>query len=123
MEQLAALDPDSLYVRTYLYGGLGNQLFQCAAGRSLAARVGARLDLDVSSYRRPDEYRRFCLDGFAIDADVMDDDSPPLPNFDRPGKSISMPLRRWIAKHGGGGLGSGRSANRSDRSKVSRFPE
>src|SRR5260370_37437561 len=101
MEQLAALDPDSLYVRTYLYGGLGNQLFQCAAGRSLAARVGARLVLDVSSYRRPNEYRRFCLDGFAIDADVMDDDSPPLPNFDRPGKSIFMPLRIWLAEHGG----------------------
>ena len=100
MEQLAALDPDSLYVRTYLYGGLGNQLFQCAAGRSLAARVGARLVLDVSSYRRPDEYRRFCLDGFAIDADVMDDDSPPLPNFDRPGG----PLRgyRQIVQTGQG---------------------
>jgi hypothetical protein len=123
MEQLAALDPDSLYVRTYLYGGLGNQLFQCAAGRSLAARVGARLVLDVSSYRRPDEYRRFCLDDFAIDADVMDHDSPPLPNFDRPGKSIFMPLRLWIAKHGGWRTASRISPNRRDRSRFPLFQE
>lgn len=50
-------------------GGLGNQLFQYAAGRSLAARTGARLQLDTSFYDRG-RHRSFALDRFPIDADI-----------------------------------------------------
>jgi hypothetical protein len=35
---------------TYLMGGLGNQMFQYAVGRSLALRTGARLKLDIGYF-------------------------------------------------------------------------
>lgn len=35
-----------------IHGGLGNQMFQYAAGRALALRVGAVLRLDVSHFFR-----------------------------------------------------------------------
>jgi hypothetical protein len=38
-------------VITQIYGGLGNQLFQYAAGRSLAAREGAELWLDLGLFQ------------------------------------------------------------------------
>jgi Glycosyl transferase family 11 len=55
---------------TRLLGGLGNQLFQYAAGRALAARHGTRLLLDIAAF---DAYplRRYRLDRFEIDADVL----------------------------------------------------
>jgi hypothetical protein len=37
---------------TRLYGGLGNQLFQYAAGRSLAHHLGTTLKLDISAFRK-----------------------------------------------------------------------
>ena len=46
-------------------GGLGNQLFQYAAGRALADRLGVELMLDTSSYRR-NTYRNFNLLEFRI---------------------------------------------------------
>jgi len=39
-------------VITHLCGGLGNQLFQFAAGRALAARLGRQLYVDASDYAR-----------------------------------------------------------------------
>lgn len=52
---------------TQLHGGLGNQLFQYAAGRAIALRTGSPLKLDVSrlgrAYQRP-----FQLDVFDLDA-------------------------------------------------------
>jgi hypothetical protein len=42
-----------MHVITCLGGGLGNQLFQYAAGRSLATRTGSRLILDDSRIRAP----------------------------------------------------------------------
>lgn len=39
-------------VITHLCGGLGNQLFQFAAGRALAARLGRPLFVDASDYAR-----------------------------------------------------------------------
>jgi hypothetical protein len=39
-------------VITHLFGGLGNQLFQFAAGRALAARLGRPLFVDASDYSR-----------------------------------------------------------------------
>lgn len=53
-----------------LKGGLGNQLFEYAAGRALALRTGARLVLDTrTGFARDRVYRRsYELDGFPIAA-------------------------------------------------------
>ncbi|HEX8912732.1 MAG TPA: alpha-1,2-fucosyltransferase [Humisphaera sp.] len=60
-----------------LHGGLGNQLFQYAAARALAARRRAELRLDVSHFQskqRPDELaqfsRSFKLRHFHVDAAI-----------------------------------------------------
>lgn len=57
---------------TKLYGGLGNQMFQYAAGRNLAIKNKVRLMLDISHY---DEYpqlnRKFELDHFSLPADIQ----------------------------------------------------
>lgn len=50
-----------------LEGGLGNQLFQYAAGRSLTLATGRDLLLDTSAYRA-DRLRAYQLDHFAIAA-------------------------------------------------------
>lgn len=57
----------SVTVRTS--GGLGNQLFQYAVGRSLAISRGTKLVLDASFYD-PRRHRRFELDQFPIQAEV-----------------------------------------------------
>jgi Glycosyl transferase family 11 len=49
---------------TRLTGGLGNQMFQFAAGYALSLRRGVRLELDTSSYAR-DALRVFELSAFA----------------------------------------------------------
>lgn len=58
-------------VATRMLGGLGNQLFQYAAGRALAARLKAELILDCT--KRPGPNRPFVLDRCAIDASVVRD--------------------------------------------------
>lgn len=50
-----------------LRGGLGNQLFQYAAGRALASHRGVELKLDLYTYTRH-PYRKFELGIFNIDA-------------------------------------------------------
>ncbi len=50
-----------------LRGGLGNQLFQYAAGRALAAHHRVELKLDLYTYTKH-PYRKFELDKFNIDA-------------------------------------------------------
>lgn len=50
-----------------LRGGLGNQLFQYAAGRALAAHHSVELKLDLHTYSKH-PYRKFELDKFNIDA-------------------------------------------------------
>lgn len=52
-----------------LQGGLGNQMFQYAAGRALALRVGAELKLDVASYERS-TLRSYALGPFPIRAGI-----------------------------------------------------
>jgi hypothetical protein len=52
-----------------LSGGLGNQMFQYATGRAVAARSGVPLKLDVTAFVR-DDNRAFALDGFRIAATV-----------------------------------------------------
>ena len=56
-------------VATQLLGGLGNQLFQYAAGRALAQRLGAPLVLDCTS--RYAEFRPIVLGRLAIDAEIV----------------------------------------------------
>ena len=55
---------------TRLRGGLGNQMFQYAFGRTMALRQGAPLLLDVSHYSTAGA-RRFELDAFAISSDAI----------------------------------------------------
>ena len=50
-----------------LSGGLGNQMFQYAAGRSLAIRIGAPLALDLSWFGGQST-RQFALSPFRIEA-------------------------------------------------------
>lgn len=51
-----------------MIGGLGNQLFQYAAGRALAHKHGTRLKLDTFALdQRP--FRAYCLDNFNISAE------------------------------------------------------
>ena len=61
----------SVRVATRMLGGLGNQLFQYAAGRALAARLGARLVLDCTTSSGAE--RPFVLDRYPIDADIVRD--------------------------------------------------
>jgi Glycosyl transferase family 11 len=58
-------------IATQLLGGLGNQLFQYAAGRALAERLGARLVLD--STPRYEQFRPIVLGRLAIDAEIVND--------------------------------------------------
>lgn len=53
---------------TRLRGGLGNQMFQYAAGRALALRTGAELKLDLGSYERS-SLRSYALGPFPIQAE------------------------------------------------------
>src|SRR5580765_3225429 len=63
-------EQNHMHIITCLGGGLGNQLFQYAAGRSLAARTGARLMMDGSRIQAPGGYR-YVLGNFAIDAELV----------------------------------------------------
>jgi hypothetical protein len=59
-----------------LRGGLGNQLFQYAAGRSLAARSNVPLLLDTKSSFVSDPYQRcYALKGFKLSNKVFEVDS------------------------------------------------
>jgi len=57
-----------------LQGGIGNQLFQYAAGYALARRHGCPLAFDLSKYER-DKIRFYALDEFNIPQNLI---SPPL---------------------------------------------
>ncbi|MCK4738502.1 MAG: alpha-1,2-fucosyltransferase [Deltaproteobacteria bacterium] len=50
---------------TKLYGGLGNQLFQYATGRSLAERHGVELKMDISFFQKQ-SLRGYALGAFNI---------------------------------------------------------
>src|SRR5262245_15997261 len=80
-----------------LNGGLGNQLFQFAAGRSLAERCGARLILDATAFTLAQERRKFALGPYPIAAQVTHDGytfppTRPLVILPRPGGRAKQPL-------------------------------
>lgn len=81
-----------------LSGGLGNQMFQYATGRSLALESNAELQLDLSWYAGRKE-RTFSLSDFSIQGQVK------MP-FDALPASIqtleSRIARRWFSKRSGG---------------------
>jgi hypothetical protein len=65
------MTPTQARVATRMLGGLGNQLFQYAAGRALATRLGTQLILDCSATVGAE--RPFVLDRYPIDAAVVRD--------------------------------------------------
>jgi hypothetical protein len=62
-------------VSVELMGGLGNQMFQYAAGHALARRTGAALRLDLSHFAQSSK-RRYLLDCFAVPAPVAQEPPP-----------------------------------------------
>src|SRR5690606_27097943 len=65
-----------------IFGGLGNQMFQYAAGRALANRLGCRLQLDTRHYDRLKTFP-YGLGGFAIDAIIGTSRTLPPTKSDR----------------------------------------
>src|SRR5579871_4832357 len=68
-----------------LMGGLGNQMFQYAAGKALAERHGVRLALDLSGFRNY-PLRSFLLDRLCVpeaDLAIVSEDGRPAGNFAR----------------------------------------
>jgi hypothetical protein len=80
-----------------LKGGLGNQMFQYAAGRALSIRTGAPLLLDMGSYE-PRQAGMYALDGLQIQAEPA---APEQLKAFQPGifgkalnRLLPLPLRR-----------------------------
>jgi hypothetical protein len=74
-----------------LAGGLGNQMFQYAAGRAVADRLGVDLGLDLRPLRAHDS-RPYGLDAFAVRA-------TPIPDRELAGVHGSRSWR-WHVRHG-----------------------
>ena len=58
---------------TRIIGGLGNQMFQYALGRSLALQSGQELKLDLSGFAKY-PLRKFKLDNFALDVRIANEE-------------------------------------------------
>lgn len=69
-----------------LKDGLGNQLFQYAAGRSLAEKKKTKLKLDISHYK-VNKVRTYSLHHFAIQEDFITDN-----------EKLMLRARNWISK-------------------------
>jgi hypothetical protein len=79
-----------------IYSGLGNQLFQYAAGRSLAKRTGTRLRFDLSFIsHEPD--RPYVLGDFHIRAEVFDGERRDLTFMDDREAEAAYARERWGA--------------------------
>lgn len=88
IEALLSNDRPSVIVR--LFGGLGNQMFQYAMARALAARNGCPLLLEAKSGFARDAYRRkYGLDAFTIE----ECHAPHQPSY----VGISGRIRRNVA--------------------------
>lgn len=84
-------------IATHCKGGLGNQLFQYAAGRALALRHGVELVIDPSWYGHDVNMRavqrNFDLPAFRINARVLR--APELGEFGLP--STGRRVHHWLA--------------------------
>jgi hypothetical protein len=97
-----------VYVVSHLLGGLGNQLFQYAAGRALADRLGASLVLDATAFRTGYCQRPFELDRYPIQATVAlrgfrkgpREGVVPLPDSAAPAERALRLVRRVVAGEG-----------------------
>lgn len=76
-----------------LQGGLGNQLFEYAAGLALAKRLDAELCLDISSYDDP-RARHYALAPFGLPERVERRDTTPLPRGGWPDRMYRAVSRR-----------------------------
>jgi len=72
-DSLAAGSAHDGAVVARLFGGLGNQMFQYATGRSLAFKTGSRLILDATGFTLPTVRRGYALDGYALAAETRFD--------------------------------------------------
>ena len=89
---------------TRLTGGLGNQMFQFAAGYALSLRRGVPLELDVTSYAR-DELRVYELSAFNLPATIASAETlarlPKKTNLQKQEVRSEMKARggsvRWLA--------------------------
>jgi hypothetical protein len=89
-----------------LIGGLGNQMFQYAAGRALALRHGVPLKLDISDFDRFPP-RKYLLDNFRVDANIAS--ARVLGRFDKDPKRWRATARRLRARLGGREGATGRT--------------
>jgi hypothetical protein len=87
-------DRDVVVVK--LIGGLGNQMFQYAAGRAVAHRHGVPLLLDTSGFASY-ELRRYELDGLAICADIANEEQRPKLTGTAGKRNVWSALERWLA--------------------------
>lgn len=69
------MNNNDVFVGLWLQGGLGNQMFQYAAGYALARRISANLFLDLSGFDVNDT-RSYALDIFNIDKNLWPFHSP-----------------------------------------------
>jgi hypothetical protein len=76
-----------------LSGGLGNQMFQYAAARALALRIGAPLILDLSWFSTYDE-RTFALDSLSISGELYHTPFANVKALARPISRLATPLIR-----------------------------
>ncbi|MFL9879114.1 alpha-1,2-fucosyltransferase [Herbaspirillum rhizosphaerae] len=81
---------------TRLIGGLGNQMFQYAAGRALAQRLGVDLYIDRRAFENY-ETHAFGLQHFA--AKLLDAAPRDLPGMQRESR-----LNRWLRRFSGGAM-------------------
>jgi hypothetical protein len=85
----------SIVVR--LTGGLGNQMFGYAAGRSLALKTGSSLVLDTTAFTLDVERRAYALDDYGLAAEVRFDGYAYPPN--KPAVRFPRVERpRWIER-------------------------
>ena len=93
-------------VITLITSGLGNQMFQYAAGRALAARLNTSLKLDISYYqnnphtRRYYDLGRFCLEGTIAkpwEVTLLQRLSRPrVARLTRPLRALGLPLESTV---------------------------
>ena len=74
----AAIIPLPPRIAVQLLGGLGNQMFQAAAGLALARRLHGRLAFDISRFRDKG-LRAFALRPFGLEADIIPETPGVLP--------------------------------------------